>query len=1093
DVVPVTTTFNVFEETATTPNCFASSPLTITIIAVPDLDADDYTDVTACDQYILPNTLPAGATYHTATNGGGQLLPPSTPILTTTEIFVYQQTGTSPNCTDEESFIVTINNTPGVPVVSNQTVCDEYVLLPLPAGSTYHTAPGGTGTTLPAGYQVTTTQTIYVYAQTNTNPNCTSEASFTVTVNDTPEVDDLADVVACDSYILPDLLIGGTYYSGPGGTGTSYVAGDVIQSSMLPMYIYDQTGTNPNCFAETSFNITIHELPVIVNPTPYELCDDNADTVACFNLTTKNAEIAPPNTVVTYHETATDAANGVLAVNAANYCNTLGTGGIQTMYVRVTPVGAPQCPSFTTLTLIVNPRPIVPATPVADFAKCDYNNTGDGFEVFDLTQMNTALLGGQTNTTVSYYLNTADAEGGANPIANPTAYTNTTNPQQICARLENNNTGCYSVVCFNLRVDALPVINAPAPMQMCNDGITNDADFDLAGNDAFITNNTPGMQVTYHLTQADANNEVGALPSPYTSGPKTLIVRVEDVATNCFVTTTLTLNVNQGPVAIAPTPLQVCDPNNDGFAEFDLHSKDIEISGGNLQTGVVITYHETATDAQNGVLAITQNPYPNDDPWLQVVYVRVAFISTGCTAFTTLQLIVNPTPEANENAQDLEVCDDNADGVACFDLNQATTNILNGIDPAMHTVTYHVLQASAQSDTNAIANLSCYTNSTADAQTIYVRVEHNTSGCFDVVPLDLIVNPLPVVAFPIPSYTLCDVNPGSQSEVFDLASQIPNIAGAGMEVTFHFSAAEAEAGTGDLPLSYTAGPVQTIHVRVTNIDTGCYETSTMDLRVEPIPAPIHPLPGDPLLNLCDLNGDGYAVFNLQGLVPAMQQNTNSFTVTFHETEIDANNGNFPIPTPSAYANNNPYTETIWVRATNTAALNCSVVFPIVLNVIPAPVIAPGSLDDLSQCDTDNNNQNGVSVFDLTAQNADILAQQSGPATAYIISYYTSQSAALAGTGRILNPASHSNNGSPFTQTIWVRVEDAASECAAIESFVITVDTPLALTTPSAYSMCDDNQDDNNTPSATFDLTVKNAEILGTPPPAGNYTVAFFLT
>ena len=44
--------------------------------------------------------------------------------------------------------------------------------------------------------------------------------------------------------------------------------------------------------------------------------------------------------------------------------------------------------------------------------------------------------------------------------------------------------------------------------------------------------------------------------------------------------TTLSLFVNPNPTPVAPTPLVVCDTNNDGFAEFTLTDKDAEIIGG---------------------------------------------------------------------------------------------------------------------------------------------------------------------------------------------------------------------------------------------------------------------------------------------------------------------------------------------------------------------------------------------------------------------------------------------------------------------------------------------------------------------------------
>src|SRR5690606_23096002 len=123
----------------------------------------------------------------------------------------------------------------------------------LPAGSTYHSQPGGVGAA-PAS-PITSTQVVYVYAQTGTTPNCSAEASFTVTVNETPEVDTPADVVACDCYELPALSVG-NYYNAPNGGGTAYFEGDLICNSTT-LYIYAETGTTPNCFDEHSFTISV--------------------------------------------------------------------------------------------------------------------------------------------------------------------------------------------------------------------------------------------------------------------------------------------------------------------------------------------------------------------------------------------------------------------------------------------------------------------------------------------------------------------------------------------------------------------------------------------------------------------------------------------------------------------------------------------------------------------------------------------------------------------------------------------------------------------------------------------------------------------
>ncbi|MEC7265012.1 MAG: hypothetical protein VXW38_14830, partial [Bacteroidota bacterium] len=85
-----------------------------------------------------------------------------------------------------------------------------------------------------------------------------------ILVFSTPIIDDIPDQTACDSYTLP--IITGTnlsgnqsYYDlpgGPSGGGTQYAENTAINSD-ITLFIYDETGSVPNCFAEESFFIDI--------------------------------------------------------------------------------------------------------------------------------------------------------------------------------------------------------------------------------------------------------------------------------------------------------------------------------------------------------------------------------------------------------------------------------------------------------------------------------------------------------------------------------------------------------------------------------------------------------------------------------------------------------------------------------------------------------------------------------------------------------------------------------------------------------------------------------------------------------------------
>src|SRR5690554_36272 len=107
---------------------------------------------------------------------------------------------------------------------------------------------------------VTTTQIITLLSANNYNSVCGGPMSLsaTITVNETPVVDDPADLTACNDYTLPALTEGDYYTAtgGPGGTGTLLNAGDVITTTQT-IYVYGETGTTPNCFDEDSFILTI--------------------------------------------------------------------------------------------------------------------------------------------------------------------------------------------------------------------------------------------------------------------------------------------------------------------------------------------------------------------------------------------------------------------------------------------------------------------------------------------------------------------------------------------------------------------------------------------------------------------------------------------------------------------------------------------------------------------------------------------------------------------------------------------------------------------------------------------------------------------
>ena len=236
--------------------CTATATVNATLTPIPF--ADDPADVTVCGSYTLP-ALTAG-NYYTGPNGTGTQLATGAQITANQTIYVYAASNTNPVCFTQNDFLVTINSAAAITNPGDQTPCVSYVLPALPAGQAYYTAPdgpAGTGTPIAANTAISTNQTVYIYSESGTTPNCVLQDSFTVTV--TPiSVTAPANAAVCNSYMLPALTVG-NYYTQSGGNGTQLAAGSEITESQT-IYVYASNGT---CNDEQSFTVDITPTPVI--------------------------------------------------------------------------------------------------------------------------------------------------------------------------------------------------------------------------------------------------------------------------------------------------------------------------------------------------------------------------------------------------------------------------------------------------------------------------------------------------------------------------------------------------------------------------------------------------------------------------------------------------------------------------------------------------------------------------------------------------------------------------------------------------------------------------------------------------------------
>jgi hypothetical protein len=515
------------------------------------------------------------------------------------------------------------------------------------------------------------------------------------------------------------------------------------------------------------------------------------------------------------------------------------------------------------LLLVVLPTPELPLN-LEPLVICD--DDGDGIGVFDLTERSPDIYGDQDplDYTLTYHNTQGDADAGVNAIGTPEMYTNTTNPQTIYVRLENNATICYSLGEFELQVSLGPVLTQPTPYTLCDDlGELNDGFtvFDLTTKNDEITGGDPNLGVIYYETQGDADNNTNAI-DPDTEyinilNPQTVYIRVTDGNTQCYDTTiNLTLRVEPNPTPVEPDDLVLCDDNDtgDGIEIFDLTQVEPQVVG---IADWDVTYHESYQDAFDNVNAIADpTAYANIvNP--QTIYIRVTNNNTaeGCFEIVTLELIVNPLPDDSGVVEDITICEIDSDGVGIFDLTTKIMEVLNGQDPSIFEVSFYEMDVDAIAGINAIVNPMDYQSdgsASPPGQVIWVGILNTQTDCYigGVQNFHLLVLEGAQATQPSLPYAICD-NLGANDGIgeFDFIFFDSNINGIDIrseilggqdpviyDLTFHETLDNALANVDPLPDLYVnvINP-QVVFARVTNTDTDCYAVTELILKVEELP------------------------------------------------------------------------------------------------------------------------------------------------------------------------------------------------------------------------------------------------------------------
>ncbi len=222
--------------------CFKVVDFNIGIMAIPAIE--ELPDIILCDSFTLP-PLTSG-NYFSQSGGNGIAYTPGEIITGSTRVYIYNVN--SEGCSIETSFKIEILRSFEIETEH----CAQYTIPTPPSGGffTQPNGPNGTGMELAPGTVITSSQRIYYFSEFANLP-CVDKP-FDITIYTPPLVDEIEDVVVCDSYALPN-LVNGTYFAGPNGTGGVLSGGDIINSSQT-IYIYNDDG---RCTNQREFRVSI--------------------------------------------------------------------------------------------------------------------------------------------------------------------------------------------------------------------------------------------------------------------------------------------------------------------------------------------------------------------------------------------------------------------------------------------------------------------------------------------------------------------------------------------------------------------------------------------------------------------------------------------------------------------------------------------------------------------------------------------------------------------------------------------------------------------------------------------------------------------
>jgi hypothetical protein len=160
---------------------------------------------------------------------------------------------------------------------------------------------------------------------------------------------------------------------------------------------------------------------------------------------------------------------------------------------------------------------------------------------------------------------------------------------------------------------------------------------------------------------------------------------------------------------------------------------------------------------------------------------------------------------------------------------------------------------------------------------------------------------------------------------------------------------------------------------------------------------------------CDDDTDGISTFNNR----KNNKITNDFAImkfTYFKSLAGAssNDTNSLINNPLNYTSGN---STVWARVENSNKCTSISEMKLVVSTTQIPASFSRTIALCDYIDAVKNDTDGISTFDFSAINTEILSLLPSPSSLYTINYYENEADALAEINKIENTANHRNTNS----------------------------------------------------------------------------------